>query len=100
MSSGEPAIEVTYYDGETQETSASLYAPAYLEGKDKYSYFLNGNKPLTVIRRQRDSWEEGQSGLGRLLLFKDSYAHCLIPFLVPHFQEIHVGICAIGERIR
>ena len=26
----------------------------------------------------------------RLLIFKDSYANCLIPFLVPYFRQILV----------
>ena len=27
---------------------------------------------------------------GKLLLIKDSYANCMIPFLAQHFAEIHV----------
>ena len=83
LRAGEPEISVTYYDGSAEETSDSLYAPSYLEGKDKYGYFLNGNKPLTVIRNL--DWPGP-----RLLIFKDSYAHSLIPFLTPYFEEIHV----------
>ena len=27
---------------------------------------------------------------GKLLLIKDSYANCMVPFLAQHFSEIHV----------
>lgn len=63
--------------------SPSLYERSYLEKKDKYSAFLNNNQPLLVIR---SSVSNGK----KLLIVKDSYANCLIPFLTAHFEEIHV----------
>lgn len=63
--------------------SDSLYAMEYLEQKDKYSVFLDQNQPLLVIRT---AVENGK----KLAIAKDSYANCLIPFLVAHFEEIHV----------
>ena len=54
-----------------------------LDLKDKYTVFLGGNDPLTVIECSRT---EGQ----KLLLIKDSYANCEIPYLCAHFSEIHV----------
>ncbi|MEA4891395.1 MAG: DHHW family protein [Peptococcaceae bacterium] len=127
LDAGEPKVKVTYYDGSSEETGDSLYGPAYLESKDKYAYFLNGNKPLTVIRTGKaeeagapaQAFQTGENAAGpagqqdqkpaeggfagndvlreeppdpglRLLVFKDSYAHCLIPFLTPYFEEIHV----------
>ncbi len=63
--------------------SDSLYAMEYLDKKDKYSLFLNQNQPLLVIR--------SLAGNGKkLMMIKDSYANCLIPFLTAHFEEIHV----------
>ena len=26
----------------------------------------------------------------KLIIFKNSYAHCLIPFLINHYEEIHI----------
>ena len=63
--------------------SDSLYAEEYLAKKDKYSVFLNNNQPLLIIR--------SSAGNGKkLLIAKDSYANCFIPFLTAHFEEIHV----------
>lgn len=45
--------------------------------------FLGGNRPLLDIRTTSESPE-------KLLIFKDSYANCLIPFLVPYFRQILV----------
>ena len=45
--------------------------------------FLNGNHPLTVVK---SSVNNGQ----KLVIFKDSYSHCLVPFLAMNFEEIHL----------
>ena len=60
----------------------SLYAPEYLEVKDKYSYFYGGNTPLLTVRT-------GNPG-PKLLVLRDSYMDSLSPFLFPHFSEIHI----------
>lgn len=59
----------------------SLYDVSYLEGRDKYAYFLGGNYPLTEIRT---SVTNGR----HLLVIKDSYAHALVPFLTAHYETI------------
>ncbi|MBR6772730.1 MAG: hypothetical protein IKM29_04995 [Clostridia bacterium] len=64
-------------------TEGALYQTENLDLKDKYTVFLGGNDPLTVIECSRT---EGQ----KLLLIKDSYANCEIPYLCAHFSEIHV----------
>lgn len=61
----------------------SLYERSHLEKKDKYSVFLDNNHPLVVIK---SSINNGK----KLMVVKDSYANCLIPFLANHFEEIHV----------
>ena len=70
---------VTYDGGKT--VRESLYDPSYLEGRDKYAYFLGGNHPLTEITT---SVRNGR----RLLVIKDSYAHALVPFLTAHYATI------------
>lgn len=60
-----------------------LYATDRLSGKDKYSVYLDGNHPLTVIH--------ADNGTGRnLAVFKDSYAHSAAQFLSDHFDTIHL----------
>lgn len=79
-----PKFDVDYqvkYEDKT--TTTSLYEWSYLDKKDQYSLFLNGNHSLiqinTSVKNDR-----------KLLVIKDSYAHSLVPFLANHFEEIHV----------
>ncbi len=74
--------QVEYLDGENKP-SDSLYAMDHLNKKDKYAVFLNGNYSLIKITTGN---EEGK----KLLMVKDSYANCFIPFLALHFNEIYV----------
>ena len=59
----------------------SLYDSSFLEGRDKYSYFLGGNHPVTEVTT---SVKNGRN----LLILKDSYAHSFVPFLTAHFETI------------
>ncbi|WP_186671982.1 DHHW family protein [Sporosarcina sp. BP05] len=76
----ETSHTVTYEDGRKSE---SLYEWDYLNKKDKYSLFLDGNHALVKI-------ETGVRNGRKLAVVKDSYAHAFIPFLTNHFEEIHV----------
>ena len=60
-----------------------LYFREFLSRKDKYSTFLGTNQPKITIHT-------GNEG-GKLLIFKDSYAHCLVPFLAAHYSEITIA---------
>lgn len=64
-------------------TTDSLYEYSYLETKDKYSIFLDNNHPLIRITT---SIPNGR----KLMVIKDSYANCFIPFLTAHYEEIQV----------
>lgn len=77
-------LKVTYFTGEDEIISDSIYQTEFLSKKDKYSYFLNANQPLVVIVNELVN--NGHN----LLIIKDSYANCLIPFLVGHYQKIVV----------
>ncbi|MGN1319397.1 MAG: DHHW family protein [Lachnospirales bacterium] len=67
-----------------KETTNSLYAPKYLEGKDKYSYFLNNiNSFIEITNNDINTNDE-------LVIAKDSYANSMIPFLVNHYKKIYV----------
>lgn len=58
----------------------SMYFREFLDVKDKYSTFLGTNQPLVTIKTNSEG--------GKLLMFKDSYAHCYVPFLTQHYSEI------------
>lgn len=73
-------VRVTDYNG--REHEGSVYDMSKLEGKDKYAVFFGGNTPRMII----DTGREG----GSLLLLRDSYSDCELPFLFAHFSRIHV----------
>lgn len=63
--------------------SASVYESAALKKKDKYEVFFGGNHTRIDISTPMEEKKN-------LLLFKDSYANCFIPFLVPYYRNIIV----------
>ena len=81
---------LTYYDIDniTMNIQGGIFESLYdydkLNTRDKYSVFIKGNNGLTII-------ENKNIKLGKkLLIFKDSFANSMIPFLSQNFQEIHV----------
>ncbi len=73
---------VTYV--EEGETVASAYSSEALDTDDQYDVFLGGDYSLIQIDTGADS--------GRtLLVIKDSFANCYIPFLIPYFSRIIVA---------
>ena len=83
-------VKVTnYFDG--TPTDGGLYAPEYLEKKDKYSYFLGGVQPLCTI-------ETEHTDAPKLLLIRDSYSDSLAPFLTKNFSEIHLWDLRFNSR--
>lgn len=77
----ETPVTVTYEA--TREVTDSLYAYKHLETKDKYSVFLDNNHPLIHI-------QTGTKNGRKLMVVKDSYANCFVPFLTAHYEEIQI----------
>ena len=78
-----PAKDAELIRYDTQEgTLSPVYDMSRLDTKDKYSMFLGGNTSRLVIRT-------GAEG-GQLLVIRDSYADCELPFFFAHYSEIHV----------
>lgn len=73
-------VEVTQEFGSKPEVSDSIYFRDYLDVKDKYASFLGTNAPIVTIKT-------GSEG-GKLLIIKDSYAHCYSQFLTEDYSEI------------
>lgn len=65
------------------ETHTSIFYPEKLQSKDKYLYFLGGNNGKTEVNT-------GLNTGRNLLLFKDSYANAVLPYLCFHFDNIIV----------
>ena len=68
---------------EEGEKTASMYESSALDQKDQYEVFFGGNHSRVDIT---SSLDENKN----LLIFKDSYANSLIPFLQPYFRSIIV----------
>ncbi len=72
---------VNYMD--ENRKSASMYDSTALKNKDKYEVFFGGNHTRIDISTPLKDKKN-------LLLFKDSYANCFIPFLIPYYRSITV----------
>ncbi len=79
-----PADRLTVNYVDTGEVSDSLYNLNYLHQKDKYSLFLDNLHSLIEITNETAESER------ELVLLKDSYANCMVPFLTHHFRKIYV----------
>lgn len=66
------------------ETTDSFYNKDYLTKKDKYAMFLNENQELVIITNKNISSDK------KLLIIKDSYANCFVPFVANNFKTTHV----------
>jgi Lysophospholipase L1 and related esterases len=73
--------KVEYVD--EHKFSDSIYNMEDLNKKDKYAVFFDGNHGLIKISTNVSNGK-------KLLVVKDSYANCLIPFLTGHYSEIYV----------
>ena len=61
------------------------YDPQYLEKRDKYSYFLSNQHGFITITNEAVPEEAGA-----MALVKDSYANCLVPFLLNHYHTLYI----------
>ena len=65
----------------TEGTTTGLYDTDKLNVYDKYAMFLHGNNGLSRV--------EGD-GSGKILVLKDSYANCFVPYLTANYAAIDV----------
>ncbi len=78
-SEAEEGIRVDMNDGENVTDSPYFYEE--LDGSDKYRVFFAGNTEKIAVETGADT--------GRtLLLLKDSYANCFVPFLIGEYDTI------------
>ena len=71
-------VRVLYSDIEQE----GFYDRSYLSGKDKYASFLGGNFALVTVERD--------ASLPWMVLYKDSFANSLVPFLARHYNLVLV----------
>lgn len=73
--------EVIVNNGKETKKYDNIYFREWLSEKDKYSVFLGQVQPEITVKTNVQNNK-------KLLMFKDSYAHSLIPFLSLHYSEI------------
>ncbi len=79
-----PTVEHTmtrYYSGGV--LGGKAIDKSYMLGSNRYTAFIAGDVPRSVIKAAVPNGR-------KILILKDSYGNAFIPFLIPHFQEIHI----------
>jgi len=74
-------ITVEIDDGTGAAVYDTMFFDEQFASQDKYNGFLNGNHSVVKIK---NTASQG----GKLLVVKDSFAHCLVPFLAENYSEI------------
>ncbi len=77
-----PEVETNMYGKQTLD---NMYMEEAFKHTDKYEAFLYGNFGLTVIEN-----EVNTSSPRSILVIKDSYANCFVPFLTRSFDKVVV----------
>lgn len=92
---------ITYYDIKVdsydtgEEVVDSLYDMSKADVFDKYGMFMRGNFGKAVIKSSE--CHNGKS----LIIFKDSYANCLVPFLTYDYETITlIDLRYFGESVK
>lgn len=80
---GTNVMNYTDQDGMTWEWDVVADAAAYDRGS-KYSCFIGGDNPYSII--QNPAIQDGSS----CVVIKESYGNAFVPFLVDHYQTVHV----------
>ncbi len=81
LNKGVEIINVEIDTGESIEERDSIYFREFLSEKDKYSVFLGQNQPIVHVHTDNSNGKN-------LLIFKDSFAHSMVPFLAEHYSKI------------
>ncbi len=78
-----PKTDIEYYVTyeNSQDGICSMYNKEALDSKDHYTVFFGGNYGRVDITTTANTHRN-------LLVFKDSYANCLVPMLYPYFDHI------------
>ena len=80
----EPENDLTVVYNMGEKTTQSLFEMEYLDSKDQYRVFTGGNQAVLEI-------SGGAQNGKTLLLIKDSFANCMLPFLAEDFEKIVVA---------
>ncbi|MCR5430545.1 MAG: hypothetical protein K6E58_04885 [Eubacterium sp.] len=85
--------EVDCPDSEEIDKNDSIYYDKALDKEDKYEYFMGGNFGVVNIHT-------GCTNGKTLVLLKDSFANCIIPFLTNNYENIvMIDVRYLGSSI-
>lgn len=81
----EPKFDISYEVNYVvdNKTADSMYEMSWIDKKDKYSVFFDGNHPIVTINTSNKNGK-------KIAVFKDSYANSILPLLVNHYESVHV----------
>lgn len=79
----EEVISCTATDNEGETREIPLYDKSAIDKNDMYKLYLGDDSPLVTIKTQVNNDK-------KLLVIKDDFADCFIPFLTHHYSEIAV----------
>ena len=88
-------IEIYNMAGKVSEEHKGFYDRSYLEGLDKYSSYLYGKQVYFKISKEAEPKTERET----LLVFKDSFAHCLLPYLSLHYDIVVYDLDADSKGV-
>ena len=75
-------VTVTINDGFEDEVCDDMFFKEHLEELDKYPVFLDGNHNFErIVNNDNDDGK-------KVLVIKDSYAHCFVPFMAENCSQI------------
>lgn len=77
---GDITVEIT--ENNKTDKYNSLFFKNHLIEDDKYPVYLDGNHALTRVKNSNAPKDT------KLLVIKDSFSHCLVPFLSDNYSEI------------
>lgn len=73
------------YQGSDEWLETSMLAE-YAEGANAYGVFLGGDNKLFKIQNQDPTMKNGK----KIAVLKESFGNAFVPFLSPHYSEVHV----------
>ncbi len=74
-------VDYLVSDSDNKEKRATVYDQSALDRKNQYEVFFGGNHASVEIEIANETDR-------KLLVFKDSYANCFVPFLLPYYDKI------------
>ncbi len=88
-----PTCKLTTYmlNGDCLQTD-TLYDTEALKTEDAYRFYLGGEAPLQIVTTDVKNGK-------RLLVIKDAWANCMIPFLAQHYEEICLIDVQCGKKL-